>query len=197
MTDKLSPQKRIQLLKEFEEEKKKELEKLKKQQEKEEQELKETRNRLEDSIEALEEETEFLSEQAEEEHKKEEEKEVRSIDELAVQAPHAEIAEHISYDGLDKLKAESLYELTDYNTYNELKRLEGKAYLSREEQDRLQTFQSQLNTLQDSYSQDQITNLDQLRGGYISRTENILQKLHEKMHDLNQTSDYSQGEYRW
>lgn len=199
MTDNITPQKKIELLKKLKEEKKKELEKLKKQQVEEEQELEDARKRLEESIEELHDETDYLSEEAEEERqrRKEEAEQVDSIDELASQTPQNEVGEHISYDILDRLKADNLYELTNYNTYNELKRLEEKPYLTNEEQEQVLAFQNQMGNIQDSYSQDQISNLDQLRGGYISRTENILKKIHNKMHDLNQASDYSQGEYRW
>jgi len=197
MTDSLSAQKKVELLKKLEEEKKKELEELKKKQAEEERELEEARSRLEESMEELEDETEALAGQAEEEHKKRLEEEINSIDDIAEQQPEKVPTAGLSYDGLDRLWANNLYELTDYNAYNELKRLEEKDYLSIQEQERLQEFQNQLGSIQDSYSQDHINNLDDLRGGYISRTENILQRLNDKMHNLDQKGDYSQGEYRW
>jgi hypothetical protein len=85
---------------------------------------------------------------------------------------------------LERLMPSTLYELSDYNLYGELRRIEEKGYLTSDEQRRLSELQRQASAITESYDSSSVRTVDEHRGNYLSRTENVLQRLDQKAHDL-------------
>lgn len=89
---------------------------------------------------------------------------------------------YASLDGLAVPK--SLYELSDYNLYGDLRRLEQKAYLTSEEQHRIASIRQQASALTAAYESSAVSTIDEKSGNYISRVEQVLQRLDKKSRDL-------------
>ncbi len=187
MEEELSPEERIKLLlkkkeslKKAIEEKKKELEELKKKVESEEE---FTEEELRKSFEEL-----LLEE---EEQLKELEKRLRKAQEVdglegVVESESSEsgssevVGELPNPDYVAALESvvagtANIYSLADSSLYRELKRLEEKPYLTREEQELLSAVVYKVDAVKNSYSSDELREKDPLY--YVDRVENVAKRL--------------------
>ena len=174
----LPPAERIKRLQELrqqrEEELKKAEEELKRLHEEREQSLRETDDLLGESFEEL-----ALEE--EEAHKQQS----SSLEETVASEQDVPEPQGVVYASpLERLMPSTLYELSDYNLYGELRRLEEKGYLTSDEQRRITDLQRQASAITESYDSSSRRAVDEHRGNYLSRTENVLQRLDQKAHDL-------------
>ena len=174
----LPPSERVKALRELRAQKRKELEDFRKEKEDE---LKVLESRLEDA------QTELEGEGVEaQEQEGSDEDEVgssgapASLEEAVAEAPpqpRGQVSYGIPLPG-------SLEELSDYNLYSELSRLEGKGYLTSEEQRRVAELRGRASDITDAYSSERRDEVDRQRGNYLSRTEHVLRRLDRKLHDL-------------
>jgi len=164
----LPTEERLKILAQQRASKKKELESMLKEKE---QEIEKTSQDIEHAMQELAEEDE---EQFQERQKKEELEQV--------------VSDQPTYQTIENIP-ETFQEFTDYNVYNELRAMEdsieNRGYATNLEQERIQELQEQGNGLRQSYDNSHITNLDSMRNNYMSRTENVLERLDARLHDLN------------
>ncbi|MBW2983381.1 hypothetical protein KY327_03680 [Candidatus Woesearchaeota archaeon] len=174
----LPPSERVKALRELRAQKRKELEDFRREKEDE---LKALESRLEDAREDIEEEDAEVREQEVAEDDEEVSSEApASLEEAVAEAPpqpQGQVSYGIPLPG-------SLEELSDYNLYSELSRLEGKGYLTSEEQRRVADLRGRASDITDAYSSERHDEVDRQRGNYLSRTEQVLQRLDKKLHDL-------------
>ncbi|MBD3209053.1 hypothetical protein GF367_01385 [Candidatus Woesearchaeota archaeon] len=168
----LPPAERVKRLKELQMRRRQELERLR--QEKEE-ELQRTKQQLDESMEELELEGERAYE----------EQSAASLEEAVGDEAPEETPEHVTYGSLlERLMPNNLYELSDYNLYNELRSIEEKGYMTSEEQRRVAELREQTDTITEGYSSQELSRVDQERGNYLARTEEVLKRLDQRMHDV-------------
>lgn len=176
--DNLPPAERVKRLKELQERKREELKKEEEESRKlrlrKMEELRETQSRLERSVEELELEEGKAQEDERRDHDPSLEE---SLEEVPSQEP-------VPAPSLEGLMPSSLYELSDYNLYGELSRMEKKGYLTPDEQRRVADLQRQASSITDAYSQKDVSAHDRQRGNYLSRTEQVLKRLERRSHDL-------------
>ncbi|MBN1274885.1 hypothetical protein JXA12_01150 [Candidatus Woesearchaeota archaeon] len=180
----MAPAERIKALRRLQMEKRKELEELQEQKSKE---IAEVQSRLERSLEDLELEEERVRE---EEGSRRQQRENRPLEESVAEAPVSETpgqgAGPATYgSALERLMPGNLQDLSDYNLYGELRSLEEKGYLTPDEQRRVADLQRQAEGITAAYSRRDRDRVDEQRGHYLSRTENVLKRLQDKMHDLS------------
>ena len=179
----LPPAERVKALRELRDQKRKELEDVRKRKEEE---IRETESRLEDSLEELEREEAEVAEAAldEDEGGEEQEAEGSSPESLegAVAGASGETPAQLVY-GIPM--PGSLEELSDYNLYSEVRRLEDKTYLTSEEQRRIAELRGRAADITEAYSTEQREEVDRQRGNYLSRTEQALRRLNERLHDVS------------
>ncbi|MFP4524013.1 MAG: hypothetical protein ACLFO2_01675 [Candidatus Woesearchaeota archaeon] len=174
----LPPAERVKALRELRAQKRQELEDFRKEKEDE---LKVLESRLEDARAELEEEGAEAQEQ--EDVGEDDEGSAgtpASLEEAVAEAPpqpQGQVSYGIPLPG-------SLEELSDYNLYSELSHLEEKGYLTSEEQRRVAELRGRASDITDAYSSERRDEVDRQRGNYLSRTEQVLQRLDRKLHDL-------------
>lgn len=82
-----------------------------------------------------------------------------------------------------------VYELTNYNVYRELvgieSRIEQRGYATNDEQARINQFRAQSDIIKNTYSINQLKSMDTSRNNYLSRTEGVLARLDQKLHDIS------------
>jgi hypothetical protein len=173
----LPPKERLEALRVLEAKRKQELEAL--QQEKE-QELRKTHEELEDAIDELSLEDER---HVEDEERK---KKAASLDEaVAGEEAGREHVPNVTYESpLEGLVPRSLYELSDYNLYGELRRIEQKGYMTPEEQRRVAQIRGQAEAITEAYSPADVHRHDEASANYISRTADVLRRLDQRLHSV-------------
>lgn len=176
--DQIPPAERIKKIKELQQQKHEELKKgeveLKKLQQEKMRELRDAQNKLEESVDELELEKE-----------KSRKEKIISLEETVAAEQPEHAPNNVTYESsLEKLMPSNLHELSDYNLYGELKRIEQKGYLTPDEQRRVSHLHQQANTITNAYSSNDVNTIDRQRGNYLSRTEEVLKRLDKKMHDL-------------
>lgn len=171
----LPPKERLEALREIEARRKQELERLQKEKEAE---LRKTHEELEDAIDELSLEDER---HVEEEHKRK----AASLDEAVAGVEVArERVPNVTYESpLEGLVPRNLYELSDYNLYGELRRIEQKGYLTAEEERRVAQIRDQASALTDAYSSAEVRRHDEASANYISRTTDVLKRLDQRLHN--------------
>jgi len=195
--DNLPPEERIKALKKLQEKKKKELEKLLKEKEEE---LRRTQQEIEESIKELyeEEEQHFREEEQKRrtEEQTDEEQEERTLEEtIEEENPEEQTPRQLIYESpLERIRPPTnIYELSDYNLYNEIRRIEQnireKGYITPEEQQLLVQVKEQHTRIRDAYTPQQLTTIDEQRGHYLTRTEDVLKRIDQQLHDLNKLGE--------
>ena len=175
--DALPPAERIKRIRELQQQKQEELKKgeedLKRLQQEKMRELRDAQSKLEESVDELELEDEKSQEERSE-----------SLEEVLVEQPMNAPDDVAPGSSLERLMPSTLYELSDYNLYGELRRIERKGYMTSDEQRRVSELQRQADTITDAYSVADMNSVDRRRGNFLSRTEEVLKRLDKKMHDV-------------
>ena len=173
----LPPAERVKKLRELKERKEEEKKRLLDEKERE---LQDASSKLEESI------RELVSEDEEHALRQEEHPPAgESLEASVGEEPEHKDVKNISYTALEGLMPANLYELSDYNLYNELKHIEEKGYMTPAEQRRVAELSTQAASITQSYAASDVHSHDQQSGFYLSRTESVLKDLNKQMHDLN------------
>jgi hypothetical protein len=174
--DQLPPAERVKRLRALRMQKRKELDDLQQQKNEE---LAQAESDLEKSIEELSLEDEAAVESAAT-------KSQQALESSLLEVASRQVSGAVVYgEALDDLMPRSILDLADSGLYREVKRIEEKGYVTPEEQRRLAQLQSQASAITSSYSARERRVVDDLQQNYLSRTEEVLKRLDNKLHDLS------------